>query len=435
MDPGAPLRVLLVSYHFPPMSTTGSLRAARFCKYLPADVTVEVLTVADPPEPTGNRALHDEIVERVTIHKAPLPARGTQRWVGRVFAHAPFGSLLTKLLRTFMTLFRWVPDWQITWNDEAARVGAAVLAARPFDAIVATSPPHSSQLLGLRLSRASGVPLVCDFRDPWTGNPQRAAHHGRRWHLERRREAEVLAHAALVIANTPGNRTSLLAQFPRLDADKLVVLPNGYDPERRRALREGGPAPARRSGRRVVLYTGHLYDGGESVLRALVLLLAEDPSLPERVVFRFVGSLDPDIGALASELQPSGLVEMAGFLSADRVPDELRAADALLYVVPPAGVHWIPSKLYDYMLAGRPVLGVLPRGDAWDWLERTGLATLVEDRGAQAVREALAAFLQALARGTLAVAPDEAFIARFDARTQSAELARLLRRVAHGGRA
>ena len=54
---GTPLRVLMVCYHFPPMSPTGSLRVARFAKYLPADIAVEVLTVANPPEETGNRAL------------------------------------------------------------------------------------------------------------------------------------------------------------------------------------------------------------------------------------------------------------------------------------------------------------------------------------------------------------------------------------------
>jgi len=107
---GTPLRVLMVCYHFPPMSPTGSLRVARFAKYLPADVAVEVLTVANPPEETGNRALLSELAGRVTIHKAALPARFTQRWVESAFAGVPLGGLLAKALRTLFTFTLWIPD-------------------------------------------------------------------------------------------------------------------------------------------------------------------------------------------------------------------------------------------------------------------------------------------------------------------------------------
>jgi hypothetical protein len=152
--------------------------------------------------------------------------------------------------------------------------------------------------------------------------------------------------------------------------------------------------------------------------------------LPERVVFRFVGSMDPLVAARAAELQEARLLETVRFVSAERVPDELAAADALLYVVPPAGRHWIPSKLYDYFLAEKPIVAVLPRGDAWDWLERSGLGTPIEDTGVAGVTRGLGDALAALGRGELPCRPDRAFIERFDAREQSRELDALLRRVA-----
>jgi glycosyltransferase involved in cell wall biosynthesis len=425
-----PLRVLMVCYHFPPMSPTGSLRVARFAKYLPDEVGVEVLTVANPPEETGNRALLAELAERVTIHTAPLPARFTQRWVERVFTGVPLGTLLAKGLRTLLTLTYWIPDWQVTWRAAAARRGAALLKQRRFDALFCSSPPHSVHLIGADLARHCGVPLVLDFRDPWTNNPVRRwptrLHRAR----ERRMEARALAAADAIIANTPGNRTMLLAEFPDLSPEKVVVIPNGYDPARGEAMR--ALAGRRRSGRgrRRVLYTGHLYDRGGDVLRALAALLRADPTLPERIVFRFVGSMDTQVAARAAELQAERLLETVSFVSAERVPEELASADALLYVVPPAGRHWIPSKLYDYFLAEKPIIGVLPRGDAWDWLERSGLGTLIEDTGAAAVTAGLRAALAALEHDALHCAPDRVFIARFDARAQSLELHALFRRVA-----
>lgn len=42
------------------------------------------------------------------------------------------------------------------------------LEEHPVDAIVTTGPPQSMHLIGLRLSQATGIPWVADFRDPWT---------------------------------------------------------------------------------------------------------------------------------------------------------------------------------------------------------------------------------------------------------------------------
>ena len=425
---GARLRVLMVCYHFPPMSPTGSLRVARFARYLPPEIAVEVLTVANPPEETGNRALLAELAGRVTIHKAALPARFTQRWVESAFAGVPLGGLLAKALRTLLTFTLWIPDWQVRWRRPALHTGGRLLGGGNFDVVFCSSPPHSVHLLGVELKRRYGVPLVLDFRDPWSANPDR------RWPTrlhklhERQLEARVLAAADLVIANTPGNREQLLADFAGLAPERVVVLPNGFDPARRDAMRQ--PVPASSDGRRRVVYTGHLYERGDAVIRALAALLHTDPDLSRRVVFRFVGSMDAGVAARAAELQAAGLVETLSFVSAERVPEEIASADALLYVVPPAGAHWIPSKLYDYFLAEKPIIAVLPRGDAWDFVEKSGLGTLIEDTGVADVTRGLRASLDRLQRGQLVTRPDREFIARFDAREQSRELAGHLRAAA-----
>src|SRR5678816_479677 len=109
-------------------SSTGSLRVARFARYLPPEIAVEVLTVANPPEETGNRALLNELAGRVTIHKAALPSRLTQRWVERLF-----------------------PDWQVRWRRPALHLGGRLLGSGGYDVIFCSSPPHSLHLIGLEL--------------------------------------------------------------------------------------------------------------------------------------------------------------------------------------------------------------------------------------------------------------------------------------------
>lgn len=419
----------MVCYHFPPMGTTGALRPARLLRYLPADIAVQVLTVRDPPEGGGNEALWREIAARVDRREAPLRPLGLQRRIETALAGAAEGSFTSKVLKTLGTWLAWIPDRQVAWVQSAIEVGATLADIRRPDVILCSAPPHSLTRIGAELKRRCGAPLVLDFRDPWSDNPERIwpshLHRG----YERRLEAAALRAADLVLANTPGNRRMLLASFPWLAPERVVVLPNGFDRARRSEL-AGAPPPARADGRRVVLYAGHVYAGGASAIEALAALLALDSSLPRRLVFRFAGSMDPAIAELCEPLQRAGLIERVPAVPAERVPGMLAGADALFYVVPAAGRHWIPSKLYEYLVAGRPVLGVLPRGDAWDVLVRSGTGVAIEDAGPERVAHELRDALERLLAGELVAHPDEAFIAGFDAAAQAAQLARWLRKLA-----
>jgi Glycosyltransferase Family 4 len=427
--PSRPLRLLMVAYHFPPMGTTGALRPARLLRYLPRDIAVEVLTVCDPPEARGNEALWRELSSRVDRREAPLRPRRLQRVLESALARAAEGSFASKVWKTLATMLAWIPDRQVAWVDGAVQVGRQLVDVRRPDVILCSAPPHSLVEVGVQLKRHCGAPLVLDFRDPWSDNPENEWPTRLHRSHERRLEARALRAADLVLANTPGNRGMLLASFPWLPPERVVVLPNGFDPARREALADARSVP-RADGRRVVLYTGHVYAGGASALDALAALLRLDPTLPQRVLFRFAGSMDPPVAERSAPLERAGLLERVPPVPADRVPELLAAADALFYVVPPAGRHWIPSKLYEYLVAGRPILALLPRGDAWELLVRSGTGVAIELGEPERVAHELRDALQALEAGTLVARPDEAVIAPFDARAQAAQLAGWLRRLA-----
>jgi hypothetical protein len=419
----------MLCYHFPPMGTTGALRPARLARYLPADVAVEVLTVRDPPEGGGNAALLAEIADRVERSEAPLRPNALQRWLEAKLAAAEEGGWRNKACKTAATWLAWIPDRQVGFVDGAVEAGSVTLQHRRPDVLFCSSPPHSLHLAGVELKRRSGVPLVVDFRDPWSDNPERVWPSALHRAYERRLEARVLRAADLVIANTPGYAMLLRQRFPWLRPERVVVLPNGFDPARRGALAAAKRSP-RNGGRREVLYAGHVYASSAGALEALATLLALDPNLPRRVVFRFVGGMDPPVAERSRALQAAGLLERAPAVPADQVPPLLAGAEALLYLVPPAGAHWVPSKLYDYLTVGKPVLAILPRGDAWQVLERSGLGNLIEDLGPRQVAAELHRSLERLLSGTLRAQPDDAYIATFDARVQAAQLAVWLRRLA-----
>jgi hypothetical protein len=439
----AALRVLFISYHFPPAAVSGALRAARFVRWLPPEITVEVLTLADPRVPEG-RLRAASVPTRVRVHTAPergWAARRARRRGPGPEPSAPASRAARRGIEALLRHLVWVPDRHVGWVAGARRRAAELVASGRFDVVLCSSPPHSAQLVGRDLKRRFGIPLVADFRDPWT-DMRMPSWRQRRFDtplhrgLEHRMERSVLQAADAVIANTPSNREMLMASFPELEPARVHCIPNGYEPSRPRAIAEAREAAARRKSsdaaapRRRLLYTGELYDGSERCLEAFGLLLARDPSLAERLELRLVGSLGPRAAQVAGRLERAGLLSLAPRVPWDEVPGELAAADALLYAVPAVSAHWVPSKLYDYLVAGRPILAVAPRGDAWEILERSGLATLVEDTGLEAVARGVTSFLESLLAGSLAIEPRAEWIARFDGARQAQELAALLRQVA-----
>ena len=68
--------------------------------------------------------------------------------------------------------FRGAPTSVISDNlarlPGAVREGRKLLRETRHDVILVSGPPFSSFLIGAKLSRETGVPLVLDYRDEWT---------------------------------------------------------------------------------------------------------------------------------------------------------------------------------------------------------------------------------------------------------------------------
>ena len=63
------------------------------------------------------------------------------------------------------------PDTRIGWMPEARRKGLQIIRDWCPDILFASGPPFTTLLVGYLLSRATGVPLVVEFRDRWSEDP------------------------------------------------------------------------------------------------------------------------------------------------------------------------------------------------------------------------------------------------------------------------
>ena len=299
--------------------------------------------------------------------------------------------------------------WSLTGRPAVRHARERV---RP-DVVWATCPPPSA--LFAATAGLAGVPFVAEMRDLWAGNPYFDAGGTLLTRIEKR----AFARAAAIITVTDSCADRMRALHPEI-APRLHVLPNGFDPVLLELRRPRGP----RGGCATLVHTGALYGDRSAVtlMRAL-----SRPELVDRTRLVLVGAVDPRTTA---ELRHTHCAVIAEPPTSWRAAVE-RVRDAEIAVVinsPGTGGDMAaPSKLYEALVLGTPVLALTGPGSETERL----LRRLGHDAGCappgdeDAVARAVARLLDA------PPAPvDPAALAPFSRETVAEQVAALLDRLA-----
>ena len=419
-------RVLLIAYYFPPLGLSGVQRVAKFAKYLPEfGWDVSVLTALPGTYFAYDESLLKEM-ERpgVTIHRTSsvdptripfkkniqLPSDSRVRWT----------SYLSQ------SLFQ--PDNKIGWYPFAVRRGKALLAEQEHHAILSSAPPYTAHLIGAELSEISGLPLVVDYRDDWLQNPRHI--YPTKWHhnVAQKMETRVFSVARQSISINDPIRY-LLSKRSRglMDADQHGVIPHGFDPEDF-SDHAGKPNPDLME----FVYAGVFYDAQkpDTFLNGLARFLAISPRSRSRIRATFLGLFPESSKQLVEKLKIGANVHYGGYVTHPEAIAAIRRADVLWMTIGKrSGASGISTgKLYEYFGSRKPVLGLVPDGVASDSLQNYGAGVIVAPDDPDDVAVAIGKLFNQWESGTLPV-PDEAFIAGYDRRELTSQLASILNNV------
>lgn len=365
------------------------------------------------------------------------PRSGGPHWPSGVTADPPANVELLRVpspqewwtvraARRFVPALRDQPDPARVWIPGATRASLAAAAGRRFSALITFAQPWSDHLVGLRVHRATGLPWVAHFSDPWTASPYATPGQRATW---KQMEAGVVEHAAALVFVTREAADATMAAYPDEWRKKVAIVPHGFDPRRT------PPTRARaRNGRLRLVYTGRFYSGVRtptSLLRALAAV-TRDPAYAGAVEVRFVG---PHVEEFRAEAAALGVGDLATFT--DRVPAaeaaaEAASADVLLVIDAPsdAASLFLPSKLVDYLPFRKPMLGLTPlRGASASLLARLGCAIAPPD-DVEAIADALRRLVDGQRAGALTVGPEfDRVAAEYDIRCTARQLHDVLIRV------
>lgn len=244
-----------------------------------------------------------------------------------------------------------------TWALAGRRAVRQAIEREQPDVVVATSPPVSGLFAAAAV--VGELPFVADVRDLWAGNP----YYDRGSRVLAALQGRALGRADAVVTVTEGCRSNLLELHPGL-AEKLQVLPNGFDPgllERRRPV-EAHDGPAR------LVYAGALY--GEHNAVGLVDALER---LRGRARLDLVGVTDP----LTRKAVARGAADVSLHppVSWDEAIERVLASDIAVVITTSSagGDMALPNKLFEALAVGRPVLALVGKdGDTAHLLRGLG---------------------------------------------------------------
>ncbi len=357
-------RLLIITYYWPPTGGSGVQRWVKFSKYLPQFGWQPVIYTPENPEqlaidesllsdiPDCAEVIKTHISEPYEIYRRLAGAKGKTQEVNPLNAQK---KSLGKRISLWLRGNLFIPDPRIWWVRPSVRFLAKYLREHPVDAVVTTGPPQSMHLIGRGLKRRLGVKWIADFRDPWTEmfyykHLSLSRFSDRRHH---RLEQSVLDEADLVIAVSP----PVARDFAAKTETPVNLITNGFDEDDFAATVE-----PRRDGKFTLVHTGLFASDGNplNLWDALAAKCREDSAFRSRLQIRLAGKTDPEIISAIRERGLGDNLVNLGYLPHEQTVAEQRSADILLLPLrqEPEYAKVLPGKIFEYIAARRPVLGI-----------------------------------------------------------------------------
>ena len=371
-------KVLIITYYWPPSGGSGVQRWLKFSKYL-RDFNIEpvIYTVDNPSYPINDTSLESEIPLDLEVLKQPI---FEPNYFLSIFGNnkkkesAGFLNPNPTLLGRFFQYVRanyFIPDARKFWIKPSVKFLSNYLKNNKIDAIITTGPPHSMHLVGLALRDKFKIKWISDFRDPWTEidyfqqlpltKKAKKKHH--------QLEQEVLEKSDMVIVVGETMKKKFLKHNHNIE-----VLTNGFDSYENSLTIE---LDSNFSITHVGLMNA---DRNPTILwEVLYEISSENIDFKNNLRIKFIGKIDDTVIQDIQVFNPKNIVRIP-YLDHKEVRKYQASSQVLLLSINqvPNAKGIITGKIFEYLQAKRPILGIGPEdGDAAAILKKTNAGNIV----------------------------------------------------------
>jgi glycosyltransferase involved in cell wall biosynthesis len=401
------VRTLIVSHYFPPETGAPQARLSALAAAWAADGDEVTVLTGMPNHPTG-------ILPPQYRHAIRRRERRDGYAVLRTWLYATPNEGIAR--KTLSHLSFMLSSILLGWR-----------ASGRADTVVVSSPTFFSIAAAWLLARIKRARLVVEVRDLWPAIfvELGVLTNARLIALLERLELAAYAAADEVVVVSDGFRANLIGRG--VPAGKVHTIRNGVSLEKFDPATPADPYLRAELGARpdecLVLYAGThgISQGLPEAAEAATWLTGR----PVHLAFVGDGSDKPRLRYRVTELALAN-VTLATAIPSELMPSLLAAADILLVTLRnvPLFATFIPSKMFEYLAAGRPVVGAVA-GEAAQILREAG-AVVVAPGDSAALARAIRELAADPERGAVMAAQGRAYVERFFDR---AELARQYRKI------
>jgi len=383
------LKVLIITYYWPPSGGSGVQRWLKFVKYLQDfDITPVVYTVDNPSYALLDKTLENEIPKNIEVLKQPIREPNTllslfknkQKQVSSGFLSSKPSFFEKKMQYIRANYF--IPDARKFWIKPSVKYLIEYLNQNPVDVIITTGPPHSMHLIGLELQEKLNIKWLADFRDPWTDidyfHQLPLTKKAKEKHFSLEKEVLKKATGVLVVSNT------MKEKYLKYNS-KTHVITNGFDTfveentvhlDTKFTLAHIGMMNADRNP--IVLW------------EALSELIVEKEGFAKDFQIKLIGKLAEEVKKSLQKERLTEYTEFINYLRHNEVLLHQKAAQVLLLAVNkvPAAKGIITGKIFEYLQAKRPILAIAPiNGDLAEIIKNTKAGFVVDFEEKQKMKQ------------------------------------------------
>lgn len=398
------MKVLIITYYWPPSGGSGVQRWLKFVKYL-QEFGIEpiVYTVDNPKYPIQDTTLESEIPKDITVLKQPIwepnnvltffKKNSPQESAGFL---NPNPSFIGKILQYIRANY-FIPDARKFWIKPSVAFLEKYLSENNVDAVITTGPPHSLHLIGLHLKEKLNIKWISDFRDPWT-----EIDYFEQLPLTKK---TVQKHAALeekVVRNSDAVLVigeTMKEKFQQFSKE-VHVLTNGFD-----TVGSENTIKPKLDSKFTITHVGLMNADRNPVAfwKALQEISEENSSFAKEYQVQLVGKVAPEVLSVIQQYQLGHVVEI-GYVSHEKVTEFQRNSQVLLLAVNKvkSAKGIITGKIFEYLQANRPILAIGPEdGDLAAIIAKTNSGSIIDFEAVAKIKEVLLTMYESFKEGTL----------------------------------
>jgi len=370
------MKILIISYFFPPYNCVGSVRVGKTAKYLAQlGHDVRIISADNQPLPkTLDLEISSDLVyytQWFNLNFLPEKLLGgrekiaQQGYVVRGEDNKFISNLFNKIRDIYKCSFHF-PDQQIGWLPFAIIQANKLIKTWRPDIIYASAMPFTSLLVAAQVHRLYGIPWVAEFRDLWTDG-HNYDYPLFRAYLEKRLEYNILRSSqGLVTVSSP------LAETLKKYNKSVEVIFNGFDPNDYPKSFNTQTSSEFIN----ITYTGIVYPDKQEIKPFFDSIKAD---LPVKISF-----YSRTIHTIKNFIQTKEYINSIIFLN-HTIPhkEALKAqynADVLLLFLWKNKAGVLSGKIFEYIGAGKPILAIgSPEDSAGKLIKDNNLGVVLSD--------------------------------------------------------